>query len=499
MAIKKTYKNKSLTVEDFIQHPDVLELIAKLKEKFGDNFEKLIVSDTLDAEGNQYVHLVQEGGGVLGIALVGYTYILETVGIRFLRLAGTSAGAINTMLMAVTGDKQAKKSETILDILCKKNLFDFVDGHPAIKYLIGKLISTKNYFQKIKRRIIYFMLILLALIVFDFLAIGWEKIMPEFTTFYLLLFLITGLLLTILIGALAYIVSQLIDFKDSGFGINSGNEFLKWMKSILDNYGINSIDKLNNKTKEIPPGLHLRNGDHDEDSLRGLFGDITMISSEIISQNKIEFPRMWPLFTLNPEKFHPAEFVRASMSIPIFFKAYEITGIPVENEEIIQAWHKMLGVKSDCIPETARFIDGGIISNFPISIFYNPKVMVPRLPTFGIELDDADPKEEDKLNKFSIVQYLLRIFNTVRFNYDKDFLLKNAVYKKGIGKIKVFGFNWLNFNLSRDEKIELFIRGAQSAVLFLLGDEKNKGFSWEEYKADRENVHAKISPLSLIH
>jgi NTE family protein len=46
---------------------------------------------------------VQKGGGVLGIALVGYTYILEEMGIRFIRLAGTSAGAINTALMTVIG------------------------------------------------------------------------------------------------------------------------------------------------------------------------------------------------------------------------------------------------------------------------------------------------------------------------------------------------------------------------------------------------------------
>ena len=36
-----------------------------------------------------------EGGGVLGIALTGYTYILEQAGIRFLGVGGTSAGSIN--------------------------------------------------------------------------------------------------------------------------------------------------------------------------------------------------------------------------------------------------------------------------------------------------------------------------------------------------------------------------------------------------------------------
>ena len=39
------------------------------------------------------MNLVQKGGGVLGVALVGYVYILEQAGIRFLKMAGTSAGA----------------------------------------------------------------------------------------------------------------------------------------------------------------------------------------------------------------------------------------------------------------------------------------------------------------------------------------------------------------------------------------------------------------------
>lgn len=46
-------------------------------------------SDVLDGEGNQYVDLVMEGGGVLGIAFAGYIYILEKAGLRFVGLGGS--------------------------------------------------------------------------------------------------------------------------------------------------------------------------------------------------------------------------------------------------------------------------------------------------------------------------------------------------------------------------------------------------------------------------
>ena len=58
----------------------------------------------MGSAGNQYVDLVMEGGGVLGIALVGYTYVLEQAGLRFLGIAGTSAGAINAAYFAGAPD-----------------------------------------------------------------------------------------------------------------------------------------------------------------------------------------------------------------------------------------------------------------------------------------------------------------------------------------------------------------------------------------------------------
>lgn len=51
-----------------------------------------IYSDVIDAAGNQYVDLVMEGGGVLGIAKAGYVYILEQVQLRFVGIGRASAG-----------------------------------------------------------------------------------------------------------------------------------------------------------------------------------------------------------------------------------------------------------------------------------------------------------------------------------------------------------------------------------------------------------------------
>jgi predicted acylesterase/phospholipase RssA len=58
-----------------------------------------------------------EGGGVLGVALVGYAYVLEEMGVRFLRVGGTSAGSINAVLVAGLGTLEQRKSERIIEEL----------------------------------------------------------------------------------------------------------------------------------------------------------------------------------------------------------------------------------------------------------------------------------------------------------------------------------------------------------------------------------------------
>jgi NTE family protein len=70
--------------------------------------------------------------------------------------------------------------------------------------------------------------------------------------------------------------------------------------------------------------------------------------------------------------------------------------------------------------------------------------------------------------------------STMRQIYDYDFLLKNPDYSKLICKIDADGqFNWLDFNMSDEERVKLFNLGALKAVEFL------EEFNWEAYKVIR--------------
>ncbi|MBI1227593.1 MAG: Patatin [Bacteroidetes bacterium] len=478
-----TAKASKSNQEIFTNQPEVQACLKQLRERFNDA-NPLVVSDVMDKEKHQYVNLVQKGGGVLGVALVGYTYILEEMGIRFLRLAGTSAGAINTSLMVVVGKKEEAKSKRIIDIMSTLDFFSLVDGHPAARMFIRNFITHKNYANKLKWRLILIFSLLLLLFVSDFVFSGLEHNHPNLAPFTHISFILTGFVL-VFVGALGFYLNRLSRrLKNAGFGINPGDYFYDWLKGIFIENGVKTVKDLNDKAEQPIPGMCLR-VEHTEGTA-GLKSDVKFITSELVTENKVLFPEMCKLFREEDKMdLQPAGFVRASMSIPLFFESYFINNIPVESEAIKKAWKETFSV--DTPPTAVRFVDGGLLSNFPINLFYNPSISVPRLPTFGIDLDDTVPEDhKNDTVAWSFLGYFGRMLTTLRGFYDKDFLVQNKVYERGIGAIPLADFNWLNFFLTDEDKKTMFVRGAEAATKFLLD------FNWEEYKALQAKMRKEI-------
>ncbi|MBA4168361.1 MAG: patatin-like phospholipase family protein [Chitinophagaceae bacterium] len=446
----------------------------------------MIVSDVLDDRGNQYAHLVQKGGGVLGVALVGYTYVLESMGIRFCKQAGTSAGAINTALMTVIGEKQDIKSPGVLQAICDLDFFSLVDGHPVARWIIKQFITDEGFVNKTRRLITRLLVTIAFLIAADIILVGLQHAYDWLSFWAGLSFLLTGVVILALVSTCIYTATLLKRLKNAGFGINPGDFFYDWIKKQFKSNGINNITDLKNKAATSIPGLHLRVPN--PENLNDLDGSVAFITSELSSRNKIQFPAMCDLFRKKEDidTLQPAGFVRASMSIPLFFESYIINDIPCDDPEIKKAWLERFNEPDP--PSCARFVDGGILSNFPINLFYNPKVNIPRLPVFGIDLDDSTPGDKGKYaESWSLAGYFGRMFSTIQNNSDKEFLLKNKVYGKGVGKIKVAQYNWLNFFLPPQKKIELFILGAQAATAFLIE------FDWEAYKRERAGMQSTLT------
>jgi NTE family protein len=545
---------QDLVIEDFTNA--VKPLTNFLADTFPDG---ICVSDVRDALGRQLVDLVQEGGGVHGIALAGYTFILETMNIGFMKMAGTSAGSINTLLLnAVYSKKEAEalgitsgviyyntRSEKVLEYLSKKNLSDLVDGHPLWRKLILSLFTPKGNLAKkqitsVKRATIFSGIFLLLSLVSSIILSFYTA--PDF--FHQLIRWSTVLSCIGLVASLSIIFSKLVLARllykhAERFGINPGKNFEDWLvNDILKENGILSVEHLQAKFKKeqetFKPGysvckIQMETAPHlSETHTRNLYSslqritdpnakvesfldelsaalipdeavkkehfdfamnkvmsafetrlakeeevlvdqginpvtkELVIVSSDITHGLKVEFPGMHKMYWGDDYSISPAKYVRASMSVPLFFKPFQVDLNP--SFTIQQEWSKLLKVQKN-LEKFALFVDGGLLSNFPINVFYNPDMPVPRKPTLGIKLEYEDDSMQTDIK--NLLDFGGSIINTMRYFYDRDFALKHDIYQKTVRSIDTGKIHWLNFNLSDEEKIELFFRGALTATIFL--------------------------------
>jgi NTE family protein len=412
-------------VKQFTETPEILKLLDQISEK---GLDGKIYSDLTDSDGNQYVDLVQEGGGVLGIALTGYTWVLEKCGIRFFNLAGTSAGAINTMMIAGLGKIGEPVSGKIAGILARKDLSDFMDGNSRIRNLITRYTDNKPF---------------LKLFVFLNAFRIWRTIRRH-------------------------------------LGLNPGMEFEKWLAGCLEEAGIKTLADLRQLRAEIPV-LFDRTDNYSETAR---VPDLQIITSDITTKTKVVFPEMAGLYWEEPEKVNPAKFVRASMSIPFFFYPFLVENIPRAGETETRSmrgsaasWRKNAGYYGK-IPGKVHFIDGGLLSNFPINAFHIT-AGVPKKPTFGVKLSAWRKSYTIPRTTGSMTAAMVA---TMRQLHDYDFLLRNPDYNSLICHIDADAqFNWLDFNITHERQAALFHLGAEKAVGFL------EKFNWEDYKKIRSS------------
>lgn len=410
-----------MKTEFFINDPDIqqyAEKARKLKE------DKKRFSDIVDKDGNQYVDLVQEGGGVLGLALIGYTYILENAGIRFFNLAGASAGAINSMLIASIPDLSKAKSEEILSALSEQSLFDFVDGGKKIKRIVNRFARNKS-------------------------------IVPN------------------VIWNIFYLKNKIMKY----MGLNPGISFENWMSEKIGGFGIKTLSDLKNRMSNIPELFNIADGNQVKTDYTGF--KLAIVATDATTKTKVEFPRMAELYwDLNKESVCPASFVRASMSIPFFFEPYTVKSIPLNGEKESLLWQDMAGYYGT-IPEEIKFVDGGLISNFPINIFHIDGI--PKKPTFGVRLSAY---REQAADTSTFGGFMSGMLDALRQQSDFDFLFKHPDYKQLICKIDADKtYSWLDFNISEENKLGLFKLGATRAIGFL------EKFDWEAYKEFRKNMY----------
>jgi NTE family protein len=153
---------------------------------------------------------------------------------------------------------------------------------------------------------------------------------------------------------------------------------------------------------------------------------LRVLLSDVTNKRLVMFPTDAYLYGLNPDTLSVAWTVKASCSIPGFFRPARIGN----------TW----------------FVDGGLLSNFPIWTFDSP---TPKWPTFGLLL-----KESDENNTIGCLphSYASAILSTALSAHDKMFL-KPEEYTYRTIQIPVGRVKATDFNIDTSVKDTLYTSG----------------------------------------
>ncbi len=141
-----------------------------------------------------------------------------------------------------------------------------------------------------------------------------------------------------------------------------------------------------------------------------------------------------------------AEAVRASMSIPFFYRPVKLR-------------------HGD--GETSVLVDGGMLSNFPVGLFDAPPGVAPRWPTFGIKLSSRPPKGGVTGRRVSgAVGLTAALISTMSGFYDRMHVDDQDVCARTIF-VDTAGISATDFDLTTAQRDLLFSNGQEAARAFL--------------------------------
>jgi len=166
--------------------------------------------------------------------------------------------------------------------------------------------------------------------------------------------------------------------------------------------------------------------------------------SDLSRRRLVRLPWDLPEYGLDPDEFPVARAVRASAAIPFFFQP----------------------VRQATPRGTATWVDGGLLSNFPVGLFDRTDRLEPRWPTFGVRLS-RPPEVPPVLHPVrGPVALGLSALDALLTDQDSAYVGEPCTTVRTV-VVPTTGVSVIDFDLSRAQADELWRSGQQSARTFL--------------------------------
>ena len=236
-------------------------------------------------------------------------------------------------------------------------------------------------------------------------------------------------------------------------GLYSGDYLAEWLGPILDDLDVATFGKLK-ITEADDPGSDLP-------ALRR-YG-LLVHTSDVTRQQLVRLPWDYDRYGWEADDRSVVEAVRASMSIPLFFKPVTFTTSDA-TVEIPKAGTGTLPVHYDAGQVT--WVDGGMLRNFPIDAFDRTDGTPARWPTIGVKLSSLTQDYGATTACDTAIDVMEACVHTMMSEWDTA----NAEPTTAARTIFVdnAGIKTTQFHLEDSDKRKLFLNGVRAATEFVI-------------------------------
>jgi NTE family protein len=214
-------------------------------------------------------------------------------------------------------------------------------------------------------------------------------------------------------------------------GIYKGDYFHGWIESQLKTIGVEKFGQLRISDKDDPGSVL-----PEERRYR-----LVVLTSDVTRGQLVYLPWDCKDYDLDPDELRIADAVRSSMSIPFFFRPYDLPGTK------------------------STFVDGGMLENFPIDAFDRPDGN-PRWPTFGVKLSVKPDPAATVQKTTTTLDLAVSCLRTLIDEHDAYHLEDTKTTQRTIF-VDTTGISATDFDITKETQQTLFANGQRAATKFI--------------------------------